>query len=101
MPGILVDHPTVADDACVSHFEMEQQSSRVRDNGTGQTQPVNKAPEEWKTGNEPMTAAQAAFLETLCREAGEPFEPTLTKAQASNKIQELKTARPMRRNQKP
>jgi hypothetical protein len=48
-----------------------------------------KDPEEWKTGDEPMTGAQASYLETLSREAGEPFEPSLTKAEASRRIDEL------------
>lgn len=48
-------------------------------------------PEDWKTGDEPMTAAQASYLETLSREAGVP-EPdgALTKAEASERIDELK-----------
>ena len=81
---------------------MEQHANRVggktAEPQQGQPQtPVTKAPEQWKTGSEPMTAPQAAFLETLCREAGEPFEPKLTKAQASKRIQELKNGRtPMR-----
>lgn len=40
-----------------------------------------------------MTTAQANYLETLCREANEHFDEKLTKAQASKKIQELKTGR--------
>jgi hypothetical protein len=36
-----------------------------------------------------MTGAQASYLETLSREAGEPFEPSLTKAEASRRIDEL------------
>lgn len=81
------------------YWYMEQQSKRISGNTAApqQGQPrehVTKAPEQWKTGSEPMTAPQAAFLETLCREAGEPFDPKLTKAQASKKIQELKTGRP-------
>lgn len=49
-----------------------------------------KEPEEWKTGEEPMTGAQASYLETLAREAGEEPEEELTKAEASKKIDELK-----------
>lgn len=40
-------------------------------------------------GEEPMTGPQASYLETLCREAGEAFEPSLTKAQASELIERL------------
>jgi len=36
-----------------------------------------------------MTGAQASYLKTLCKEAGEPFDPNLTKAEASKRIEEL------------
>lgn len=48
-----------------------------------------KDPDEWTTGDEPMTGPQASYLETLCREAGEQFNPNLSKAQASKRIDEL------------
>lgn len=48
-----------------------------------------KDPQEWVTGDEPMTGPQASYLETLAREAGEEFEPGLTKAEASRRIDEL------------
>ncbi len=48
-----------------------------------------KDPDEWTTGGESMTGAQASYLKTLCEEAGEPFDPTLTKADASKRIDEL------------
>src|SRR5918912_410081 len=50
---------------------------------------VRKDPEEWTTGGEPMTAAQHSYLHTLCEEAGEPMDETLTKAQASERIAAL------------
>mgnify|MGYP003947628329 CR=1 FL=1 len=50
---------------------------------------VNKDPDDWKTGDETMTGAQASYLQTLCEEAGEPFDPNLTKADASKRIDEL------------
>ncbi len=50
-----------------------------------------KAPEDWSTGNEPMTGPQRSYLQTLCREANETFDETLSKAQASKKIDELQT----------
>jgi Protein of unknown function (DUF3072) len=50
---------------------------------------VRKDPEEWTTGDEPMTAAQHSYLQTLCDEAGEPMDETLTKAQASERIAAL------------
>ena len=48
-----------------------------------------KDPGEWVTGEEPMTGPQASYLQTLCQEAGEPFDETLSKAQASRRIEEL------------
>lgn len=48
-----------------------------------------KDPDRWVTGDEPMTGAQASYLETLSEEAGQDFDPTLTKADASKKIDEL------------
>ncbi len=48
-----------------------------------------KDPDEWVTGDEPMTGPQASYLETLSREAGVDFDDQLTKAQASERIDEL------------
>jgi Protein of unknown function (DUF3072) len=48
-----------------------------------------KDPENWTTGDEPMTGAQRSYLQTLCAEANEPLDDTLTKAQASKRISEL------------
>ncbi|WP_269141097.1 DUF3072 domain-containing protein [Steroidobacter gossypii] len=49
-------------------------------------------PEHWKTGDEPMTAAQRSYLETLATEAGASFDEgeELTKAEAALRIEELK-----------
>ena len=48
-----------------------------------------KDPEDWTTGDEPMTGAQRSYLKTLSEEAKEPFDENLTKAQASKRIEEL------------
>ena len=48
-----------------------------------------KDPDDWVTGDEPMTGAQASYLRTLCQEAGEDFDESLTKADASRRIDEL------------
>ena len=50
---------------------------------------TQKNPDEWVTGDEKMTGAQASYLKTLSEEAKEPFDDTLTKAQASKRIDEL------------
>lgn len=59
------------------------------------TEPVSNAvkdPDDWTTGDEKMTGAQASYLKTLSEEAGEPeaYSTDLTKAEASKKIDELK-----------
>jgi hypothetical protein len=48
-----------------------------------------KDPDEWTTGDEPMTGAQASYLKTLSDQASEPFDEELTKAEASRRIDEL------------
>jgi hypothetical protein len=49
-----------------------------------------KDPADWTTGDEPMTGAQASYLKTLTEETGEQFDPNLTKADASRRIDELR-----------
>ncbi len=48
-----------------------------------------KDPDEWTTGAEEMTGAQRSYLKTLSDEAKEEFDDTLTKAEASKRIDEL------------
>jgi hypothetical protein len=55
----------------------EEQSNREKD------------PDQWVTGDETMTGAQASYLKTLCEEAGETFDEALSKAEASKRIEEL------------
>ncbi len=50
---------------------------------------TKKDPDEWTTGDEPMTGAQKSYLKTLSDEAKEEFDENLTKAEASKKIDEL------------
>jgi hypothetical protein len=50
---------------------------------------TDKDPDEWTTGDEPMTGAQASYLKTLSDEANEPFDENLTKAEASKRIEAL------------
>ncbi len=59
---------------------------------TPKSQPQGNAikdPENWVTGDEPMTGAQASYLKTLSEEAGEEFDDGLTKAEASERIDAL------------
>lgn len=57
--------------------EQPEHSNRIKD------------PSDWKTGDEPMTGAQSSYLHTLADEAGEDVSDDLTKAEASERIDEL------------
>jgi hypothetical protein len=56
------------------------------------TDNVKKNPDEWLSGDDPMTGAQASYLKTLCEQAGTPdkFRDDLTKAEASKLIDEMR-----------
>jgi hypothetical protein len=53
---------------------------------------AEKDPDDWTTGDEPMTGAQASYLKTLTEQAHdpEPFDDGLTKAEASKRIDALR-----------
>ncbi len=53
---------------------------------------IEKDPHDWVSGDEPMTGAQASYLKTLAEQAHEldAFDPNLTKAEASRRIDALK-----------
>jgi hypothetical protein len=55
---------------------------------------LQRDPDEWKTGDEPMTDAQRSYLKTLCQETGEELDETLSKAEASKRIEELRERSP-------
>jgi Protein of unknown function (DUF3072) len=52
---------------------------------------ASKPTEEWVTGDEPITGPQHSYLQTLAREAGRELPDQLTKAQASDLIEELQS----------
>jgi len=56
---------------------------------TDPTDPAVKDPADWVTGDEPITAAQKSYLNTLATEAGEELSADLTKAEASEHIERL------------
>jgi hypothetical protein len=59
-------------------------------NETPDSSAAAKDPDDWTTGDEPMTGPQASYLQTLAQEAGEQPPPEdLTKADASKRIDEL------------
>lgn len=53
---------------------------------------AEKDPEDWVTGDEPMTGPQESYLQTLSQEAGVQVDADLTKAEASERIDELQQA---------
>jgi len=60
--------------------------------GGPQADSTQKDPQDWATGDEPMTGAQRSYLDTLAREAGEEISADLTKAEASEHIDRLQAA---------
>jgi hypothetical protein len=56
---------------------------------------TEKDPDDWVSRDDPMTGAQASYLKTLSEEVGEPdnFKSELTKAEASKRIDALKSKR--------
>jgi hypothetical protein len=67
-------------------------TDKPHDNPKGH--PVSNAvkdPDDWTTGDQPMTGAQASYLKTLSEEAhdDEAYDPELTKAEASKRIDAL------------
>lgn len=70
---------------------MADDSTHIDDNPKAHpTGNAEKNPHDWTTGGEEMTGAQASYLQTLCEEAGEEFDPKMTKGEASIRIDELK-----------
>ena len=59
---------------------------------TKPTDNTKKNPDEWVSGDDPMTGAQASYLKTLCEQAGSPelYNDSLTKAEASKLIDQMR-----------
>jgi Protein of unknown function (DUF3072) len=55
---------------------------------------LEKDPENWVSGGDPMTDAQASYLKTLSEQAGQsdPTREGMTKAEASELIDEMRRA---------
>ena len=96
--------------SCESVYELGEQSSNTADMNSKEKPDERsnriKDPNQWVTGGEEMTGAQASYLHTLAQEAHEPVESELTKAEASKEIDRLrdKTGRaqaPSRRTKSP
>lgn len=71
--------------------ELFQENNGEESNANQENKGSNtiKDPDEWTTGDEAMTGAQHSYLKTLSDEAGEEFDETLSKSDASKRIDEL------------
>jgi hypothetical protein len=85
-PGELAEtgDPSVPQDPGVPGVKLPEDEP-----GQGVPSNLEKDPDEWVTGSEPMTGAQASYLRTLSQEANVPFDENLSKADASKRIDEL------------
>lgn len=72
---------------------MADRSANPKQSASKQSASSNtvKDPDDWTTGEEPMTGAQASYLKTLSEETHQPFDgDDLTKAEASKRIDALR-----------
>ena len=60
-----------------------------KDQQPTETTNPEKDPKDWVTGDEPATGPQESYVHTLAQQAGEEVEDEMTKAEASEKIEEL------------
>jgi hypothetical protein len=83
------------------HEQEQQMAQKTQEGSSTFTNPkldpnpptnTKKQPDEWVSGDDPMTGAQASYLKTLCEEAGDPdaYDENLMKAEASKRIDALK-----------
>jgi hypothetical protein len=71
----------------------ETQTPQDAQETLGSTTPESGAerdPEQWVTGDEPMTGPQRSYLDNLARQAGEEISADLNKAEASEHIERLR-----------
>jgi DUF3072 family protein len=75
-------------ESCAVTAKTEKLMTRQKANPAGNTE---KDPDDWVSGDEPMTGAQASYLKTLCEQAhSDAFDENLTKAEASKLIDEMR-----------
>jgi hypothetical protein len=82
----------------MSEFASETNEARAEEVGTigasattDQDPALQKDPSEWVSGEDPITASQRSYLDTLARQAGEELPADLSKAEASQQIDRLKS----------
>ncbi len=52
---------------------------------------LEKDPSDWVSGDDPITPSQKSYLDNLARQAGEELPADITKAEASQHIDRLRT----------
>jgi hypothetical protein len=72
-----------------THPKPSQVDEQATPSDTSPPSNTVKDPSDWTTGGETMTGAQASYLKTLSEEANVAFDETLSKADASKRIDEL------------
>ena len=89
------DETTQPDDATTGEAVGDVTDTQDDRGGAGDGGPgvgsAEKDPSDWVTGDEPATGPQESYLGTLAREAGADLPEDLTKAQASEMIDELQS----------
>jgi hypothetical protein len=80
-----LEHPT-------NSSVLPEKGVRMTNPKTGLGSNTQKDPDDWVSGDDPMTGAQASYLKTLCEQAGMPerFRQNLSKAEASKMIDEMR-----------
>jgi hypothetical protein len=68
---------------------LKDENPKVHPDATSNTE---KNPDDWVSGDDDMTGAQVSYLKTLSEQAHKPdaFDSSLTKADASKRIDALK-----------
>jgi hypothetical protein len=61
----------------------------TNNNSPAPSETAEKDTSEWVTGDEPMTGPQRSYLHTLAHEAGTEVPDEVTKAEASDLIEDL------------
>ena len=92
--GVKADDTLTKGEASARIEELKDKKHVVEHRADGDVSNAEKDPADWATGDEPMTGAQKSYLKTLCDEAGEVFDETLTKGEASKKIDGLRKKNP-------
>ena len=91
MDGIVGTTLPMSDDTTADDTTTTEATPTGQPTTTEPTANAEKDPDEWVTGDEPMTGAQASYLATLAHDTGRDVPEKLSKADASKLIDELKS----------